>query len=175
MSDYTKAPEEVLHLAAEIIEQYHPELEGGAIGFIMCDVTKTKNGKKILGTASKIPPKIQPFLDLDFLIVLDYAFWVHALEIQKRALLDHELCHCGYSEKDGEETAKINPHDFEEFAVILTRYGLWNLDLQEAREAMDQALQYPMPGFQLSTQPQRQPTRLVSIEPEQMETGGGHV
>ena len=168
MPEYSKAPEEVLSLAAELIEAYHEKLEGGAIGFIFREDIQMKNGKRVLGSAAKVPAKLRPFVDLDFIITLDAMFYASASPLQRRALIDHELCHLDYSEEGDADVPKLVGHDVEEFAVILVRYGLWSPDLEEARGSFDQALQIPLPGFFVAPAKPKQ-TRLVSIEAGEME------
>lgn len=172
MPEYSKAPEEVLSLAAELIEAYHEKLEGGAIGFIFREDIQMKNGKRVLGSAAKVPAKVRPFVDLDFIITLDAMFYSGAPELQRRALIDHELCHCDYSEEGDADVPKLVGHDFEEFAAIIRRYGLWSPDLQEARDSFELSLQMPLPGFFVAEKPSK-PTRLVSIEAGTMEYVNG--
>lgn len=160
---WTKAKDEVLELAQELIEEHHPDLSDAAIGIVFRDTAPVSNGKVTLGQASKVPPKMLPYLDLDFLIWLAADFWEDATSVQRRALLDHELCHC--SSFEGENT--IRPHDIEEFAEIVERYGYWNSGLVVARPAFEAAMQYPLPGLNGDAgQPKTSGLRLVAIDPE---------
>ena len=167
MPEYSKAPEEVLTLAGELIEAYHDKLTGGAIGFIFREDIQMKGGKRVLGSAAKVPAKVRPFVDLDFIITLDALFYRSASPLQRRALIDHELCHLDYSEEGGADVPKLVGHDFEEFRVIILRYGLWTPDLEESRESFEQALQIPLPGFLDRDEPWD--TRLVALHVQQME------
>lgn len=164
MDDWKQAPDEVLRLAEELIDEHHPTLAGAGIGFVFRDKAPISAGKITLGQASKIPPKMLPFVALDFLIWLAEDFWIDATDLQRRALIDHELCHCRVI--DGQN--KIRPHDFEEFGEILERYGLWKSDLIAARNAFSTALQLPLPleeSIKHGKKLKEMGGRLVAVDP----------
>jgi hypothetical protein len=48
--------------------------------------------------------------------------WLKLNEVQRRALVEHELCHCDTT-PDAME-ACLRPHDVEEFRAVVARYGL---------------------------------------------------
>lgn len=76
-----------------------------------------------LATASIPPPKLKPLLDDDyaFLICIAADTWPGLTAAQRTAVVDHELCHC-VVDSDGPTTIG---HDYEEFAAIIERHGLW--------------------------------------------------
>lgn len=53
---------------------------------------------------------------------------------QRRALVDHELCHCRLEGDDPE----IVPHDIEEFNVIIQRHGVWLPSMEDTSRAFRQ-------------------------------------
>jgi hypothetical protein len=97
-------------------------------------------------------------MDLDGFIWLALDFWVNAGPIQKRALIDHELCHFEVNNA-GELT--LRGHDIEEFREIIHRYGLWSLDLNFIAPAILAATQTPLPGFER----ERKQGGVVAVEP----------
>ena len=138
MSNYFEVDANVLGLAAEIISHHHPGLVDAKIGFIFQEEASKRNGRIILGNASKVSEKQRiAGLDLDYIITIAYDWWKGMTFNQKKALIDHELCHCDYDDGD----AKIKGHDIEEFKCIVDRYGLWRTDLIEIAPSFEKAIQ----------------------------------
>lgn len=138
-SPFVAAPDEVVELCEELVTLYHPSLEDASIGLLMRTEKIISNGMVVLGKAKKLPKDVARFVELDFIIWLDYGYWLTVLTpFQQRALLDHELCHCHLPEKGD---PKIVPHDIEEFNVIFKRYGFWR---PNAGRATEQAIQSRM-------------------------------
>lgn len=143
MPEYEQAPEIVLTMAQEIIEAHHKErrlLHEARICFVMRDEAPVSRGKQKWGAASKFPDKLRPHLDYDFLIWLAKDVWVGLTEEQRMALIDHELCHCDYSQL----SPSILPHDVEEFSEIVERYGYWKYDLMQFKAAGERSRQIPL-------------------------------
>lgn len=158
MAVYTEVTPDVLGLAADIISHYHPELLDAKIGFIFQDEASKKLGKIVLGNAAKVTDKQQVAgLDLDYIITIAKDMWDSLEPIQKRALIDHELCHCDYT--TGE--AKMRGHDIEEFDCIIQRYGLWKPDLVKFGQTV---MQQELPGVAEL----RRTGAILSISPELM-------
>lgn len=156
-TQWSKVPEEVLDLAQRIIEEYHPELEEFAIGFIFRSEASTKGSRKVLGEASKVTGKYSPYVDLDGLVWLAMDEWYKLTPHQKRALVDHELCHF---EVTPEGNLTMRGHDVEEFRCIIDRYGLWDLDLNFIAPSIINAAQGALPGFE------RNGRGVVAVEPD---------
>jgi hypothetical protein len=145
----TPAPE-VQQIADELIPQYHPHLEDALLLYVFTDQQRTRNGKQVLGTASKLSakeryllqaaaplhPQDLPDLRPAFLLMFAGALWPQLTEAQRVALVDHELMHCG---ADG----ALVPHDVEEFAAIIQRHGLWTPDVQAFAVAVQERLFEP--------------------------------
>src|SRR3972149_7414235 len=74
---WSSAPDSILHLAKQIIDQYHSDLNSASIAFLLRSEPGTKNGRSILGTASKFPDKLRPLVegDYDFLIWVSWPDW----------------------------------------------------------------------------------------------------
>lgn len=174
-TEWIKVPEDVLKLAQEIIWEHHQELTEFAIGFIFRSEASTNAGKMVLGQASKITGKYLPFVDLDGLVWLAGDVWPSLSMNQKRALIDHELCHF---EVDPEGNLKMRGHDIEEFRCIIERYGLWKADLIDFAPAVIQASQTRLPGFErngrgaVAVEPETFKVEVVSFEMQEAEEVG---
>lgn len=155
-TEWGKVPQEVIDLATEIIREHHPDLEDFAIGFIFRSEASVSGGKLKIGEASKVTGKYSPFVDLDGLIWLARDQYYGLSMHQRRALIDHELCH--FTLNEGNLT--IRGHDIEEFRVIVERYGLWKSDLIDFAPAMVEATQTRLPGFE------RNGRGVIAVEPE---------
>lgn len=139
--EWWQVPPEVTEMAEELIQEYHPSLLDARIAILFRSEAPVTNGKATLGMASKVNDKWRPLLEdreMHFVIWLAYDRWEDMDKRQKRALLDHELCHC-FIDHDGKP--QIHPHDFEEFAVVIARHGFWNADL----ERLDRTIQGKLP------------------------------
>ena len=156
--DWEKASPALLSLAIDIIRKYHPALAQARIGFVFRKEADQKNGKTILGKATKVSPKMKIHTGLDFLIWIAMDIWNQADERRRRALVDHELCHCDWV---GEP--KLRLHDIEEFTCIVERYGLWTLDLFRAKDAFEKAVQGQ---FDLGFEVPARAGGVVAVEPE---------
>jgi len=122
-ASYYEVTEDVIKMADELIDLYHESLLDANIGIIFRDEAPTTNGRATLGKARKVTAEWKVHLDLDFVIWLAHDEWSCLTDHQRRALLDHELCHCQYYGVD--MSAKIRPHDIEEFNAVLQRWGFW--------------------------------------------------
>lgn len=166
MTEWIKAPEEVLTIAEELIEDHYKHLLGVNIGFIFRDEAPNSGGKITLGKASVVPAHMRPYVDFEFMIWLAEDKWHLANDLQKRALVDHELAHCIFKEGN----PAMRPHDIEEFNDILERYGLWKADLWAAKTAMHTALQISLPLFEPDSEVSVPLSpRVRAIEPSLME------
>ena len=126
-------------IADELIELYHPRLTGIKIAHllkVMPVPKKTKNskpprqGKKItLAKTSKVSPKTAALASQDYRFVIEYGslYWDRMPDNMKRALVDHELGHCG---NDADGLYMVN-HDIEDFGFMIERYGCWKKDVED--------------------------------------------
>lgn len=125
MSEYTIA-DEVKIVAESLIRQYHQHLSRAKITYLFRDQAwKTRDGMVILGRASK-RSKIDKLLSReqeDFIVIIGRDKWDKLNDEEKRALVDHELCHCGVIvSSSGEMKWILRSHPIEEFPEILARY-----------------------------------------------------
>jgi len=130
---WSEAPQSIIHAAEELIRQYHPWLNEARIAFVMRSEAQKKG--HVLGQASKVPEKMQPYLEYDFLIWLSEKDVAGMANSEIEALIDHELCHCAKNlATDG---WKLREHDIQEFAEIISRHGLWSADLRRMDKAVE--------------------------------------
>jgi hypothetical protein len=129
---YEEADDKLLSMAQELIKQHHPHLLHAKIGFMYRDQAPESRGRKTLGAARKVGSEWDPFVDLDFVI------WIAKKEFERmrvdkqRALVDHELCHCGGTWGNWQ----MNPHDLNEFLAVIYRHGFWHGDLENLDRAI---------------------------------------
>lgn len=137
-----------------ILNPDHAHLEDATIGYLWARSEQLKSGRRTLGTAalgqrqnstwSHARRQLQErewFGHItDFVITLDAAWWLQADDLQRLALLEHELYHCGQARdkhgdlrfrKDGTPVWGIRPHDIEEFHGVVMRYGTAMDDIAE--------------------------------------------
>lgn len=100
----------------------HPDLAGAVIFCVFEERSAPQQGRVSLGKAKRQGPVDRLLTGADFVIQLNKEEWEKLTLDQKRALLDHELCHCT---SDDEGNWKKRPHDVEEFTEIVQRHGLW--------------------------------------------------
>jgi hypothetical protein len=132
-------------LLAEIRQAYHGDLEGAKIGMAWrfgwrADI----DGHLRLGQLKKRGDLDRELDDYDFIILLNQEAWEALNEKQKRALVDHELCHARIAlDTDGQPkhddrdrlVCRIRKHDVEEFREIVDRHGLWTSELEAIAKA----------------------------------------
>lgn len=152
---YRPAPE-VGDIARQLISSVsmHRDLTKVHIEYVFRDEATHSKGRIVLGRARKItglnaflrsPSKGRKFAEPDafFLIEIAHDCWEAMEPDQRRALVDHELCHCVVNLD--ETTAEviglgIRGHDVEEFSCIIDRHGLWGSGLARMGSTVAQQL-----------------------------------
>ena len=143
----------VTDLGKEVIREWHPHLIDVKVDFVLRDTVPMmggKGGKEIWGRAKKITG-LNAFLnDPDddgefFLIEISGPVWERLSHDERKALLDHELCHCVIAvdedDPEAEVKLKLKTHDLEEFREIVTRHGLWRPDIEAMATVIDGILE----------------------------------
>ena len=164
MTEWSEASGELIHIAQEIVTKYYPGLKEARIGFVFRDEAQKSNGKELAGSTAKVSPKEQVYLDLDFLIWVSEKDWTAMASDVREALIDHLLAHCAGNPYTG---WKIRPHDIEEFAVVISRRGLWNHSLMRINSALDKLL--VTQGELLLDAINKKPGGVVAVKPAEME------
>lgn len=82
-----------------------------------------------------------------FLFTLDAEWWSNASERQREILMFHEMLHAGialdpfgeprFKRETGEPVWALVGHDVEEFTEVVARYGAWDDDLKNFRDALN--------------------------------------
>lgn len=133
---------EAKDIAAELIAEVHPHLRQAHILYLFTTQTQKKCEAVVLGKAKKLSA-LQKFLASglesvesghDFILQFDVNEWKELTESQRRALVDHELCHCGV----GDSGWKLKGHDIEEFRAVIERHGDWKRDVRAFIETAQQ-------------------------------------
>jgi hypothetical protein len=97
--DFKPATKDMVDQVARMQELYHPELNGLTIAVIMQEEASKSRGKTILAFACKPTERMRPLLrnrTTSFIICLAKDAWEKATAGQRAAIVDHELCHCGF-------------------------------------------------------------------------------
>lgn len=120
--------EEYAEMAKKVIEE-EPLLSDIAnsqatIVYLGSDYAKTSKGKVVCGECEKVADKNKWAIPCDFTITVFEPNCAGFTEEQMRILLFHELLHVGIEFlDDGTEKYSIKPHDYEDFKVIIDRFG----------------------------------------------------
>lgn len=137
----------LLNKESPLFNRDHLHLASAHIGYLWAYSLAKSKGRDLLGQAwhpnfrGHTWPRYRAEQQLegwfgdvpDFVIMLDANFCEHADDASFCALLEHELYHCDvvrdewgciqYSERTGDVTYRIRPHDVEEFEGVVRRYG----------------------------------------------------
>lgn len=132
-----------------IIASHHPHLKQAGIYLAWRKGWKaSKDNHLILGTAQRASDLSRELAEHDFVICLNAEAWATFDAERRRALVDHELCHCtrdldknGVQKTDerGRLCWRMREHDIEEFTEIINRHGFYKKDLQAFAEAVLEA------------------------------------
>ncbi len=109
--------EEVANEVPELNRLVSPSLR---IAFQYSDENKAKDNKLIFADTEKIKDKLKSYLPYDFIITFYQPNIADVTEEGMRRLMEHELYHVGW---DGDSKFYIIPHDFEDFTMIVKKYG----------------------------------------------------
>lgn len=139
--------DEVETIALELISTIaeHSHLAHAKIAYRFREKAANKGGKSVYATIRRCPERIASLVrdespipdakEIDFILEVAWDIWQTLNELQKHALVDHELCHAFGEEDDtGKMVWSTLPHDFEGFVGNLKRYGLWDPQYEGAKE-----------------------------------------
>lgn len=156
---YRKAPE-VQMIAGKLVREF-PELLGHLGGmrvdYHWRDKAQDKNGKTVLGTATLVSGKnalrahpavvgteewVEGAAHAYFEIEIAFDQWKYLSECQRKALVFHELLHCG---EDDQGNPMLLPHDVEEFGAVAEHFGLWKGDVERFAASLQRHLKPTLP------------------------------
>lgn len=135
-------------LLHELISKHHEHLRDARIALAWAKSWKPDvDGRLILGKCKKASDLDRELAAFDFIILLNRGFWrdPDVTDAQRRALLDHELCHAAVAydqrgepiiDERGRQVFRLRKHDIEEFAAIVERHGTYKRDLETFAAAL---------------------------------------
>lgn len=142
----------IYRLLRELVQDHHPHLVNARIALAWCTSWKPDvDGRVVLGKCKKASDLDRELASYDFIILLKKSFWqdLQVTAEQRRALLDHELCHAGVKEDErtgepvhderGRKVYRLIKHDIEEFAAVVERNGVYKRDLEAFAAALNRA------------------------------------
>lgn len=140
----------------ELLEAHHQDVLDARFALAWHVAWKPDDdGHLMLGQCRKssdLEREIQDAAAYDFVILLNENFYADPLvtDTQRRAVLDHELCHAALKFDDkgqpviderGRIAYRIRKHDLEEFSTIAERYGCWKRDIEAFAKSLAAARQ----------------------------------
>lgn len=135
-------------LLDKLVLAHHAELRDARLALAWCTSWKPDvDGRVTLGKCRKASDLDRELASFDFVILLSRSFWRHedVTELQRTALLDHELTHASVKYDEKGEPARderdrivyrVRKHDLDEFSDIARRYGCWKKDLEDFAAAL---------------------------------------
>lgn len=134
MPHYVEAPE-VENVAKAILAkglQQHAHKEKVNIGYLFRDKAPISKGRVTYGMTIKVDDRNHVFNGRDVIIEISQDTWERMTPELKEALVDHELCHVGFTlneqgtgldlAENGRPKVHVMPHDFEDFEGVLDRH-----------------------------------------------------
>ncbi len=135
----------------DLVEEHHEEITNARIALAWALTWKPDvDGHAKLGQCKKASDLDRELHPYDFVVLLNAEWWQdgRVVDAQRRALLDHELCHATVKlDKDGEPARdakdrviyRLRKHDIEEFSEIVARHGCYKRDLELFASALRRA------------------------------------
>jgi len=135
-----------------LVAQFHPELvEANIIVGYNYGWKPNRDAKIILASVSLFSDFDRQLHGKDIKILLNYNYWHNPTvnDDNRRALMDHQLCHprpimdldLGIAVKNDMGMIKyyLRQHDIEDFADVVDRWGIWMVDMERSAEIMAKA------------------------------------
>lgn len=162
-TEYWRAPE-VKKIADELILKHHVHLNRVdiSIRYLFREPAAKSRGRVVYGKARKVSGLNAYLVGLEhadrldddelvefFVVEIARVEWIGLTEAQRRALVDHELCHLDVELTDaGDIKLVTRGHDLEEFNEVVKRHGLWRPTVVKFAEVAKSAqLAFPInPG-----------------------------
>jgi hypothetical protein len=133
-----------------LLQAHHGEISGEGVRIALAWATSWHpdvDGRLTLGKCKRATDLDRELAPYDFVILLNRDFWQDARvsEVQRDALLDHELCHAGIAyDANGEPKVDTRrrtvfrtvKHSIEEFIDVVDRHGCYKADLEAFARAL---------------------------------------
>lgn len=128
MSDIRQVNENYAKIGAELIDTEDALIDiknsQATIVYLSSTHEKKEKGKFILGQCEKVADKYKWGIPADFTITLFEPNIEGKSDEAIRRIILHELLHVKVEfNQDGTETYSVNPHDIEDFKLLIDRYG----------------------------------------------------
>lgn len=108
-----------------LIGEYRPDLRPFKIAVVAMQKVTPVNRRGRLGTAFKMPGKMQFLAGYDAIVTIGFEDWRHLSDRDRQRLVHHEIEHLESGTDDaGNRRLLMRTHDFEEFVSIAVEYGL---------------------------------------------------
>ena len=153
MKHDNRPAEEAREVGAALVDEHHQHLRVVLIEYVWLRETPISKRKEVWarvrlkanldallaarhrGTLDKLAPEELADYDPPAYAVIEVSrpAWEVLEPWQRRALIDHELCHL-YRDDCG--TLSLVPHDLEEFGAVVERHGMWRPDVEWFAEKM---------------------------------------
>jgi hypothetical protein len=139
---------EAYKLLTKIRKKYHRDTAKAKISLAWRIALKPdKDGHLVLGMCHRTSDMLKEFAECDYVILLNKEVWNDEewTDKEKKALLDHEMCHAapimkneGHQKRDERKRRcwRIRHHDIEEFKSVVEHHGVWKKDLEAFAEAL---------------------------------------
>lgn len=99
------------------------------IAYLVSDIEKTKDKKKVYADCTKVSSSYAWCCPFDFFITVYEPNTEDFNDNQMEILLTHELLHIGVDFEGVEPSFFLVPHDVEEFEIIIKKYGAnWSIN-----------------------------------------------
>ena len=92
--------------------------------YLSSDLAKTDKQRLVLGQCERVADKYKWSIPADFTITLFEPNLIHKSKEAIRRIIFHELLHVGIgTDKESDESYFIRGHDFEDFKILIDRWG----------------------------------------------------
>ena len=118
--EYSKIGRELIETEEALVDIINSR---ATIIFLSSDKKKMEKGKVVHAECEKISDKYKWGIPADYTITVFEPNCQGFSDRQMRILLFHELLHVGIEFRDGSEKYTTNPHDLEDFKLIIERFG----------------------------------------------------
>lgn len=158
--DVDSPPGEAMYpMLEQIVGAHHEDLDRTNARIALAWAMSWKadaDGIVKLGQCKKASDLDRELAAFDFIVLLNMEWWQDAevTDDQRRALLDHELCHAALKydtdgdavrDEKGRYVYRTRKHDIEEFSSVVERHGLYKRDLERFYAAIRSGKQGRLP------------------------------
>ncbi len=141
--------EEIEQIARQVINDVpeHQDLQDVKIGYLFDDQLPKldSEGGMTWAYARKVPIEMLVYDEkLPWFIIVVNKYQWDALDTgERKALIDHELCHCRIKiDKNGLRSAAMRKHDYSEFLGVVERHGAWTPSLKHMASHMQTEMDF---------------------------------